>query len=333
MAERVTVVIPTRNRCQLLRQTLATVLAQDGVDVDVVIVDEGSTDETPEMLQRMPQDRVTLLRHEQAEGVSVARNAGIAAATGEWVAFVDDDDIWAPMKLRAQLAAIHDDPGAEWACVGAVRVNEQLELLGRERYEAVAATAADSLLACNVIPGGASGVLARTGLVRQVGSFDPALANLADYDLWIRLSLAAPLAVVDRPLVGYRVHSTGMAHNVARSERELDYIEQKYVAARRDRGITVHRESFLWYFGALALRQGNRLQAMRIHRDLALQRHDRPVYALSLALLGGLWPGIQGVRDGVQAGRLPLSWRTEAENWIAPLRRSDARPAHVMPVG
>ncbi len=321
MAELVTVVIPTRNRCGLLQRTLGTVFAQQHADLDVVVVDEGSTDDTPEMLERLPYDRLTVLRHEQAKGVSAARNAGIAAATGQWVAFVDDDDIWSPAKLHAQLAAVEDRPGAGWACAGAVRVNEQLELRGHEKAP-VASTITDTLLGRNVIPGGASGVLARTDLVRKVGGFDVALSNLADYDLWIRLGLAAPLGVVDRPLVGYRVAASGMAHNVRRSERELDYIERKYRAVRRARGVMLQRERFLWYFGALCLRQGNRIQAMRIHRDIAVRHGDRPAYALGLAVAGGLWPGIQRVRDRRQGRRVPSSWRTEAEAWIGPLRRT-----------
>ena len=78
-----------------------------------------------------------------------------------------------------------------------------------------------------------------TDLVREVGGFDEALSNLADYDLWIRLGLAASLAVVDRPLVGYRVHNSGMAHNVRRAEQELGYVEAKYRAVRRERGVDI----------------------------------------------------------------------------------------------
>ncbi len=135
-----------------------------------------------------------------------------------------------------------------------MKVDAQLRLGGAERPP-VAECVTDSLLAGNVIPGGASGVMVRTDLVRELGGFDPALSNLADYDLWIRLGLAAPVAVVDRPLVGYRVHPSGMAHNVRRSEEELAYIEEKYRTVRRSRGVTVQRERFLWYFGALSLRR------------------------------------------------------------------------------
>lgn len=318
MSARVTVVIPTRNRRQLLLRTVQTVLAQDSVDLDVVVVDEGSTDGTAQALADLGHCRVTVVRHEQAQGVAAARNAGLEATETEWVAFVDDDDMWAPSKLAAQLCAITREPGARWACAGAVRVDARLRLGGPER--APASDISDRLLASNVIPGGASGVLARTDLVREVGGFDQRLSNMADYDLWIRLALASPVAGVDRPLVGYYVHSAGMAHNVPRSEEELALIEEKYRTIRQERGIGLHRDFFLWYFGSLLLRQGHRMPAVRQHLEIARRGGDRRLYALALAAAGGLWPGIQRLRDHNGSRRLPAAWRQEAESWIAPLR-------------
>lgn len=324
VAVEVTVVIPTRNRRQLLLRTLSTVLAQEGVDLAVVVVDEGSADGTSEALTRLHEDRLTVVRHEQPKGVSAARNAGIAAATGEWVAFVDDDDMWSPQKLRAQRAAVAAQPGARWACAGAVRVDPALRLLGGERAPATV-DVADALLARNVIPGGASGVIAQTELVREVGGFDTELSNMADYDLWIRLGLASPLGLVDRPLVGYYLHTAGMAHNVRRSEQELVMIEEKYRTIRRERGVEIRREQFLWYFGAWYLRQGQRLPAMRVHLDLALRGDERRLRALAIGAVGGVWPGLQGPRDRARGRRLSPAWQQEADSWLAPLRVASAQ--------
>jgi len=180
------------------------------------------------------------------------------------------------------------------------------------------------LLTSNIIPGGASNVLARTELVRRVGGFDQRLSNMADYDLWIRLALASPLAGVDRPLVGYFVHSTGMAHNVPRSMAELTIIEGKYRTIRQERSIGMNREWFLWYFGSLSMRQGHRIPAMRMHFDIAGRGADRRLYALAMAATSGVWPGIQQLRDRRRSRRLPGDWRQEAESWIAPLRAEHA---------
>jgi glycosyltransferase involved in cell wall biosynthesis len=99
----VTVVIPTHNRKELLDRTLRSVLAQEDVDLSVVVVDDGSADGTEAFVQALADPRVSVVRHPEARGVSAARNTGIARATTTWLAFVDDDDLWAPTKLRAQL--------------------------------------------------------------------------------------------------------------------------------------------------------------------------------------------------------------------------------------
>ena len=100
--------IPTRNRWALLSRALASVLEQEDVTLEVVVVDEGSTDETPERLAALTDERVRALRNDSPTGVANARNRGISAARGEWVAFLDDDDFWAPTKLRAQLDGCAD---------------------------------------------------------------------------------------------------------------------------------------------------------------------------------------------------------------------------------
>ena len=101
----VSVVIPTRDRSRLLGLTLHSVLWQRGVVVVVVVVDDGSTDDTAQTVAGLADPRVRLVRHDTAQGVSAARNRGITEAHGRWVAFLDDDDLWAPDKLACQLQA------------------------------------------------------------------------------------------------------------------------------------------------------------------------------------------------------------------------------------
>ena len=119
----VTVVIPTHNRRELLHRTLRSVLAQRDVGLSVLVVDDGSAEEVAPSVEALGDPRVTVLRHPVARGVSAARNTGIAAATTPWVAFVDDDDLWAPVKLRAQLDALAATQGARWACTGSINVD------------------------------------------------------------------------------------------------------------------------------------------------------------------------------------------------------------------
>jgi glycosyltransferase involved in cell wall biosynthesis len=101
----VSVVIPTHNRSDLLALTLRSALSQRDVAFEVIVVDDGSADETSEVVAGLGDPRVRLIRHDVSQGVSAARNRGIAEARAEWIAFLDDDDLWAPDKLSFQLTA------------------------------------------------------------------------------------------------------------------------------------------------------------------------------------------------------------------------------------
>ena len=101
----VSVVVPTRNRSALLALTLHSVFRQQDVDLEVIVVDDASADDTAAVLRTIADPRLRLIRHETSQGVSAARNRGAAQARGEWIAFLDDDDLWAPAKLALQLRA------------------------------------------------------------------------------------------------------------------------------------------------------------------------------------------------------------------------------------
>ena len=120
----VAVIIPTRGRSQLLGTTLHCALHQVGVELEVIVVDDGSTDDTAALLTRHDDDRLRVLRNDTPQGVSAARNRGIAHARSRWVAFLDDD-LWAPDKLSAQLKAA-EAAGLGWVYAGDVNVDNDL---------------------------------------------------------------------------------------------------------------------------------------------------------------------------------------------------------------
>ena len=115
----VSVIVPTRNRSALLATTLRTVVRQRDVDLEVIVVDDGSTDDTGGVVAALDDPRVLLIRCPPPGGVSAARNVGAAEAHGEWLAFLDDDDLWAPDKLACQLRAARE-AGRDWVYGGAV---------------------------------------------------------------------------------------------------------------------------------------------------------------------------------------------------------------------
>jgi glycosyltransferase involved in cell wall biosynthesis len=311
----VSVVVPTRNRRRLLLRTLGTVRAQRDVDLEVVVVDDGSADGTADAVAALGDARITVVRHERAGGVSAARNAGLASARAPWVAFLDDDDLWAPDKLAAQLAAATDE-GAGWVCGGAVTIDRALRIVSGQLPPSPEVVW--QLPAFNSVPGGGSGTMARTSLVREVGGFDPALSNIADWDLWIRLSAQAPLAVVSRPLTAYLRHPTSLSHDLTSVRDEFDHARRKHAGARAARGLPDSSRTLEW-FAHRQVQAGNRRAAARAYFDL-WRRHDSRK-SLRWAAVALVAPGpLRRRRDRLSLGRLPRWWLDEAEGWLAPLR-------------
>jgi glycosyltransferase involved in cell wall biosynthesis len=309
------VIIPTHNRRVLLARTLHSVLNQQDVDLAVVVVDDGGSDGTEAAVAGLKNPRVSVVRHPSPRGVSSARNSGIARAETPWLAFVDDDDLWAPTKLRSQLDALRDEPAAGWSCAGAVQIDGRCRVSG---WQAPPTTpeVADQLLSQNVVPGGGSGVVASRELTLSVGGFDEALSNLADWDFYVRLALQSPLAAVDRPHVGYFIHVQGMAHDVDRSAREYRYLDVKYGAERHARDVALNDQTWLSYLAVLAYSGGRRWSGTRMHAELML-RHGQWRSLLSVGK--GLAP--LRVRQAHDRGReivLPQDWGQEATTWLAP---------------
>jgi glycosyltransferase involved in cell wall biosynthesis len=315
MTVEITVVIPTRNRKALLMRTLHSVLAQQDVDLAVLVVDDGGSDGTESALAGMD-TRLAVIRHATSRGVSAARNSGIERATSRWLAFVDDDDLWAPLKLRSQLDALAANPAAEWSCTGSVNIDSQCQVRAWARPPAQA-DVGDLLLRQNAIPGGGSGVVASRELTTAIGGFDQALSNLADWDFYIRLGLRSELASVDRPYLGYYIHPQGMAHDVPRSIREARYLAVKYDAERRRRNVIPNDEGWLLYLAGMSYRGRRRWTGMRMHSELVL-RHQRWRSVRSIAL--GLVPERVLLARMHRPGDNPLpdGWAEDTDSWFAP---------------
>jgi glycosyltransferase involved in cell wall biosynthesis len=285
-AVEVTVVIPTRDRWSLLsRFALRAALLQEGVEHEVLVVDDGSTDGTPERLAELADPRVRMIRNSAPGRVARARNAGIREARGEWIAFLDDDDSWAPDKLRTQLDAIHS-ARADFAYAGVVTIDEDGQVLyttppppaDRVRYETVARSA---------IPAGPSNVLVRTALVRELEGFDDRFVNFEDWDLWIRLAWAGRAAAVPETLVAYLEHRAGKSLTPPREAfREFDALERKHAALRAEQRVAFDHVGVAHYVAWLQLRQRRHGSAARVYLRSAF-RNRRPQDALVAARFAG----------------------------------------------
>jgi glycosyltransferase involved in cell wall biosynthesis len=301
----ISVVIPTRNRRELLALTLRTVCEQKDVELEVVVVDDGSDDTAAaDVVTARGDHRIRLVRNSTPQGVSSARNRGISAAVGRWVAFCDDDDVWAPDKLTEQSKAAQRT-GRSWVYTGAVKIDAALRVIGGEPPHPPDVVHR-RLPRWTLIPGGCSGVMARRDLVLEVGAFDPALVNLADWDLWSRLARAGPPAWVPQPLTGYRIHTGNASRDTSLVLQELELIDGRY-GARVDRAAVHH------YLAWVSLRGGNHRQAGK-HFLQAAVRGDplavgRSVSALTLRRFAGRRPDVR-----------QAAWRAQADRWLEPLR-------------
>jgi len=270
----VTVVMATKDRCPYLEQALDSVLAQEDVRLELIVTDDGSSDGTPALLASIADPRLTVIRHEQPTGTSVARNRGIAAARGPWTAFLDDDDLWAPQRLRAQLDGAGD---AVLAWCGQLLVDRRRAVVGALPAPAVGEVARH--LPDRSLIGGPSAVLARTDALREAGGFAGDLRALNDWDLWLALAALGPGHAVADLLVGYTVHETNMFRSdPAGQMRDLDRL-----AARRHLGPRAAFELLEW-LAAEARARGDRETAAWALAERA-RRYRRPGDALRARLV------------------------------------------------
>jgi glycosyltransferase involved in cell wall biosynthesis len=269
-----------------MERTLATALAQDGADIEVIVVDDGSTDDTADWLEAHPDPRVRLVRHAVARGVAQARNAGNAGSSGRWIAFLDDDDLWAPAKLAAQLVASRRT-GASFSYTAAVRVDGDL----RPRAPMKAPRPENllrELMSANVVPAGQASVMVRRSLMDDVGGFDARLSMLADWDMWIRLAVAGSPAACDDVLVAYVVHPGSMSvSRTAVSRREIAILREKHGTLARSLGCAIGDERF-WQWMIWGHRgSGRRLATARIYAEKAFMfRRGSDLARAGAALIG-----------------------------------------------
>jgi glycosyltransferase involved in cell wall biosynthesis len=265
-APEVSVVIATRDRWSLLsRHALPSALGQRGIDVEVIVVDNGSSDGTFDQLRSLVDPRVRPLRREKP-GTAAARNAGIHEARGAWIAFLDDDDLWSPDKLCVQLERMN---GADWCYASVVVVDGSLHATDFLPAPPPAEMA-ERLRHGSAVPGGASNVVARADLVRSVGGFDESLQHPADWDLWVRLARVGEPAVVDDVLVATLEHQGRMFFGERRDIRaEIE------VVLRRAGGDDADRQSVDEWFANELYRGGRRARAAKAYFATAA-RHRSP---------------------------------------------------------
>ena len=235
----VSVVIPNYNYAHYLREAIDSVLAQTYSDIEIVVVDDGSSDASGEVLGSYGERIQTVFQKNQ--GVSAARNNGAGISRGEFIAFLDADDSWLPAKLEKQSEIFAADPELGMVHVGFVEIDDAgRELL--ERTNGLEGRVAEELLRFerSVILGGGSGIMVRREAFDAVGGFDLRMSTSADWDLFYRISRSYRVGFIPQVLLKYRVHGLNMHGNIGAMEHDMMLGFEKAFAADR----TPNRRAF-----------------------------------------------------------------------------------------
>lgn len=277
----VSVVVATHNQAHWLGEAIGSVRAQTFGDWELLVADDGSTDDTPAVVASFADGRVRHLPAARAERAA-ARNRGVAAAAGELVAFLDADDAWHPEKLARQVAALAAAPEAA-ACYAASRFVDEggRPLPVRKPLRAHAGRLFPRLVRGNFII--LASMVVRRRALDAVGGFDATLPvyGCEDWDLWLRLARRDPFVAVDAELVRYRVHG-GNTRPEQVAASGLAVLDRLYAdpAVAREAGIgrAAARARHLWYHASILAARGRGAalplvgQALREHLPTVISR-------------------------------------------------------------
>ena len=337
----ISVIIPTCNRAALLRRAIDSVYAQEGLgqqfDVEVLVIDDGSTDTTPAVASSYAELRY--IRPSTNKGTSGARNVGLDAAAGEYIAFLDDDDSWLPWKLRRQLQALEERSEVSLVYGQEVKRSDRAVWVWPDPQDSPSGWMHRSLLL--TCPVNTSSVLIRRSHIDAVGRFDERLRCWEDYDMWLRLALQGPFRFLSGPAVIYQVAASGrFLSSVLTGESERDLRNIVQAALDRLRGREEMSDDFRAHVEAgvvtriagqlLALQESSVLRTYllrAVQQAPWLVRMIELRWMLSTAAVStvGAEPDLDGVRDfcaqikAACAGGGPRQWmasrRLEAEIW------------------
>ena len=259
----VSVIIPTYNRWPMLGEAVESVLAQTMSDYELIVVDDGSTDETRHRLAGYG-SRLTVLR-QCRRGVSAARNLGASRASGGYLAFLDSDDLWHPKKLQRQLDFMERSPEVAICQTDEIWIRNGVRVNPRRRHRKPSGDIfRASLELCLVSP---SAVMMRRKLFERAGGFDESLPVCEDYDLWLRIARDTEVPLIPEALVTRR---GGHADQLSRATWGFDRFRVTSIANLIDAGLDAEKTG--WALEAMAKKVTILAQGFRKRGNEAMAR-------------------------------------------------------------
>lgn len=226
----ISVIIPVYNGEKTIGETIESVCQQNFSDWELIIIDDGSTDSTLTVAKSIPDSRIQVFSFPNG-GQAISRNRGIAKARGEYIAFLDADDLWTPDKLEDQLQALQADSQAAVAYSWLNFIDESSNFVQKGSYVKFSGDVYSNLLLMNFL-GNGSNPLIRKQALEKVGGFETSLIPSEDWDMWIKLAAHYPFVLVHKVQVLYRLSPSSQSTNVTRLEAAgLLVIEKAFTQA------------------------------------------------------------------------------------------------------
>ncbi|MGL4503388.1 MAG: glycosyltransferase [Planktothrix sp.] len=212
----ISVIIPAYNSENTIQETIESVLNQTFQDLELIVINDGSVDKTLEVISSFSDARIQVFSYSNS-GAQKSRNRGISHASGEYLSFLDSDDMWEPEKLEFQLKALQENSEAAVAYSWTNWIDESGKFLRRGSYISKTGDIFANLLLVDFIENG-SNPLIRANAMAEVGYFDESLVGGQDWDMWLRLAARYPFVAVPYPHILYRQSANSWSSNVERQE-------------------------------------------------------------------------------------------------------------------
>ncbi len=286
----VSVITASYNMAQFVCLAVDSVLEQDYPNIEIIVVNDGSTDDTRARLSKYEDDdRVTVI-HQENLGQTVAKNRGLSAARGEFVGFCDADNIWFPGKLSCQVPLLMSSPGVGVVYGNIALIDGEGKPLPPPRTKRYSGRITAKLLVNNFVTFNTT--LVPRSILEKVGGFDENLDMAIDYDLWLRISLDHDFLYIDRPLVHYRIWGGQMSHRTGERMDNFFRLLEKFLETN-PRAVSSAEARHAWAHslttrGFWLASVGRRSEAWRDYRHaLGYRLHDRRLWrCMAKTILG-----------------------------------------------
>jgi glycosyltransferase involved in cell wall biosynthesis len=305
---KVSVIIPAYNAMTYLPTTLESVLQQTLTDFEVLIINDGSSDSIVQWASQLADSRVRLISQEN-RGVSCARNTGITEAKGEYIAFIDADDLWESTKLEKQVHCLETQPDVGLVYTWTLLVDEHGQPLNRVYASDVEGDVWQQLVENDMIANG-SNIMVRHQCFETVGLFDRNLTAAEDYDMCLRIATSYPFGVVKEPLTLYRQHPNSVSKARQKLVDDLRVVLEKTFQSAPLELLYLRNRAYASIFlglAWLAIDEGNYEKALQFRQQVLLHHaqlfFSKKIIHLSFAIAMIRWFGSNSFNNFRSAAR------------------------------